>query len=162
MEQAEVILTRLRAPRQVRETVLLLVRCHGAVLEETPQRVRRWLNKLGPEGFFDLLAIQGGDIAALAPAYCTRLDHLRRLETLARQVLDQAPCLTVRDLAVGGEDLLALGYRGPAVGEALRALLEQVLSECLPNEKTSLLQWLAHRDAEKREKTELPQDPAHP
>lgn len=154
VEQAEAILTRLRAPRQVRETVLLLVRYHDAVLEESPQRVRRWLHKLGPEVFFDLLAIQGGDAAAQAPAYCTRLDHLRRLETLARQVLDQAPCLTVRDLAVGGEDLLALGYRGPAIGRALRALLDQVLSETVSNEKNALLQRLAQMDAENTEKME--------
>ena len=91
VELAEGILSRLRFPRRTRERVLTLVRYHDAVLEESPQRVRRWLNKLGPEVFFDLLAIQGGDAAAQAPAYCTRLDHLRRLETLARQVLDQAP-----------------------------------------------------------------------
>ena len=112
--------------------------------------------------FFDLLAIQWGDASAQAPAYCTRLDHVRRLETMARQELAQAPCLTVRDLAVGGEDLLARGYRGPAVGEALRALLDQVLAGTLPNEKTPLLQWLARRDAEKREKTELPKAPPRP
>lgn len=152
VELAEKILTRLRFPRRTRERVLTLVRYHDAVLEESPQRVRRWLNKLGPEVFFDLLAIQGGDAAAQAPAYCTRLDHLRRLETLARQVLDQAPCLTVRDLAVGGEDLLALGYRGPAIGRALRALLDQVLSETVSNEKNALLQRLAQMDAENTEK----------
>ncbi|WP_454941307.1 CCA tRNA nucleotidyltransferase [Evtepia sp.] len=162
VELAEKILTRLRFPRRTRERVLTLVRYHDAVLEETPQRVRRWLNKLGPEAFFDLLAIQWGDASAQAPAYCTRLDHVRRLETMARQELAQAPCLTVRDLAVGGEDLLARGYRGPAVGEALRALLDQVLAGALPNEKTPLLQWLARRDAEKREKTELPKAPPRP
>ena len=154
VELAEGILSRLRFPRRTRERVLTLVRYHDAVLEESPQRVRRWLNKLGPEVFFDLLAIQGGDAAAQAPAYCTRLDHLRRLETLARQVLDQAPCLTVRDLAVGGEDLLALGYRGPAIGRALRALLDQVLSETVSNEKNALLQRLAQMDAENTEKLE--------
>ena len=154
VELAEGILSRLRFPRRTRERVLTLVRYHDAVLEESPQRVRRWLNQLGPEVFFDLLAIQGGDAAAQAPAYCTRLDHLRRLETLARQVLDQAPCLTVRDLAVGGEDLLALGYRGPAIGRALRALLDQVLSETVSNEKNALLQRLAQMDAENTEKME--------
>ena len=154
VEQAEAILTRLRAPRQVRETVLLLVRYHDAVLEESPQRVRRWLHKLGPDRFFDLLAIQRGDAASLAPADCTRLEGFQRLEILAREVLSQAPCLTVRDLAVGGEDLLALGYRGPAIGRALRALLDQVLSETVSNEKNALLQRLAQMDAENTEKME--------
>ena len=154
VELAEKILTRLRFPRRTRERVLTLVRYHDAVLEETPQRVRRWLNKLGPEGFFDLLAIQRGDAASLAPADCTRLEGFQRLEILAREVLSQAPCLTVRDLAVGGEDLLALGYRGPAIGRALRALLDQVLSETVSNEKNALLQRLAQMDAENTEKME--------
>ncbi|MFQ9410249.1 MAG: hypothetical protein ACLR1T_03265 [Evtepia gabavorous] len=60
VELAEGILTRLRFPRRTREQVLCLVRYHDAVIEESPQRVRRWLNKLGPERFFDLLEIQRG------------------------------------------------------------------------------------------------------
>ena len=52
VELAEGILSRLRFPRRTRERVLTLVRYHDAVLEESPQRVRRWLNKLGPEVFF--------------------------------------------------------------------------------------------------------------
>ncbi|MFQ8983407.1 MAG: hypothetical protein ACLR6W_04165 [Evtepia sp.] len=55
---------------------------------------------------------------------------------------------------MGGEDLLALGYRGPAIGRALRALLDQVLSETVSNEKNALLQRLAQMDAENTEKME--------
>ncbi|MFQ8926908.1 MAG: hypothetical protein ACLR53_02350 [Evtepia gabavorous] len=145
------ILTRLRFPRRTREQVLCLVRYHDAVIEESPQRVRRWLNKLGPERFFDLLEIQRGDASAQAPAYCTRLDHLRRLEKIAGEVLAEAPCLTVRELAVGGRELLALGYQGPAIGMALRRLLDCVLEGTLPNEKTALLQYLEQIDAKKSE-----------
>lgn len=144
-------LTRLRFPRRTREQVLCLVRYHDAVIEESPQRVRRWLNKLGPERFFDLLEIQRGDASAQAPAYCTRLDHLRRLEKIAGEVLAEAPCLTVRELAVGGRELLALGYQGPAIGMALRRLLDCVLEGTLPNEKTALLQYLEQIDAKKSE-----------
>ena len=127
------------------------MRYHDAVIEESPQRVRRWLNKLGPERFFDLLEIQRGDASAQAPAYCTRLDHLRRLEKIAGEVLAEAPCLTVRELAVGGRELLALGYQGPAIGMALRRLLDCVLEGTLPNEKTALLQYLEQIDAKKSE-----------
>ena len=151
VELAEGILTRLRFPRRTREQVLCLVRYHDAVIEESPQRVRRWLNKLGPERFFDLLEIQRGDASAQAPAYCTRLDHLRRLEKIAGEVLAEAPCLTVRELAVGGRELLALGYQGPAIGMALRRLLDCVLEGTLPNEKTALLQYLEQIDAKKSE-----------
>ena len=40
---------------------------------------------------------------------------------------------------MNGGDLLALGLRGPAVGDALNALLEQVLDGTLPNEREALL-----------------------
>lgn len=143
---AETILTRLRAPRRLREQVTTLVRYHDAVLEEDPRRVRRWLNKLGPEAFFDLLEIQRGDTAALAPAYCTRKDRLNSLEKVAKELLAEEACLTIKGLSVNGNDLLALGYRGPAIGAALRALLDRVLEGELPNEKQALLGWLAQND----------------
>lgn len=145
------ILTRLRAPKKLLEHVAALVRWHDLPLQEDPRQIRRWLNRLGPETFLDLLEIQRGDAAGQAPAYCTRIDQANRLENLAREILAQAPCLTVRDLAVDGRDLLALGYRGPAVGAGLRAMLEQVLEGVLPNEKGPLLQWLKEKDAKKAE-----------
>ena len=54
-------------------------------------------------------------------------------------------CLTVKDLAVNGNDLLSLGYQGKAVGEMLNALLEQVLDEALPNERDALLEYAKNR-----------------
>ncbi len=143
---AETILTRLRAPRRLREQVTTLVRYHDAVLEEDPRRLRRWLNKLGPETFFDLLEIQRGDTAALAPAYCTRNDRLNSLEKVAKELLAEKPCLTMKGLSVNGNDLLALGYQGPNLGAALRALLDRVLEGEIPNEKQALLGWLAQND----------------
>ena len=151
VELAEEILRRLRAPKKLREQVLTLVRYHDAQIEEDPARLRRWLHKLGPAGFFALLAIQRGDAAGQAPAYCTRIERADRLESQARALLAQAPCLTLADLAVDGRDLLALGYRGPALGRALRALLEEVLAGRLANEKGALLQWMKGYDAKKEE-----------
>lgn len=151
VELAEGILLRLRAPKKLREQVLTLVRYHDAQIEEDPARLRRWLHKLGPEGFFALLAIQRGDAAGQAPAYCTRIERADRLESQARALLAQMPCLTLADLAVNGHDLLQLGYRGPALGRALQRLLEEVLAGRLVNEKAALLQWTRENDAKKEE-----------
>ena len=82
------------------------------------------------------------------------MDHLRRLEKIAGEVLAEAPCLTVRELAVGGRELLALGYQGPAIGMALRRLLDCVLEGTLPNEKTALLQYLEQIDAKNQKEKE--------
>lgn len=151
VELSETILARLHTPRRLREQVLTLVRFHDVQIEETPQRVRRWLNKLGPEMFFALMAIQRGDAAGQVPAYWTRAQRVDRLEAMAREILSEGACLTIRSLSVNGEDLLALGYQGPAIGRALRCLLDEVLEGKVTNEKKELLQWLKKNDAKKAE-----------
>ena len=49
--------------------------------------------------------------------------------------------------SVNGNDLLALGYQGKAIGETLNALLEGVLDETLPNERQALLDRAKQRVA---------------
>ena len=66
--------------------------------------------------------------------------ELAETAALARSILDQAPCLTLKDLAVNGRDALAAGLSGPAVGRALNRLLDQVAEGSLPNERDILLQ----------------------
>ena len=50
-------------------------------------------------------------------------------------------CFSLRQLAVKGGDMTALGLRGPAVGQALEALLELVIDEKLPNDRNILLEY---------------------
>lgn len=65
-----------------------------------------------------------------------------QLYALLEEIRQEDTCLTVRDLAVDGKDLMALGLSGKAIGQALDTLLEQVLDEALPNEKEALLDYL--------------------
>ena len=48
-------------------------------------------------------------------------------------------CLSLKDLAVNGSDLMQLGLEGKQIGQTLNFLLEQVLDESLPNDRTILL-----------------------
>lgn len=142
MEMADEILRRLRFPRKLTEQVTTLIRYHDSVVEPDPKYLRRWLNKLGADAFFDLLALQRADTLAQAALCRHRTVRLSELEAKTREILSETPCLTVRDLAVNGYDLINLGYRGPAIGAARRILLDQVLDGALPNEKPALLQFL--------------------
>lgn len=146
---AEQILLRLRAPKRLREEVVRLVEVHDWPLTSEPRLIRRRLQQLGEEGFFALLALQKGDAAACSLSDCTREDGRNAVETAARAILAARPCLSVGDLAVNGRDVMALGYCGPGVGAALRRLLERVIAEEIPNEKTALLQSLEEEDAKK-------------
>ena len=103
--------------------------------------VLRLIGRLGEEDFFRLLALKRADSLAHHPDYRGRVAACDRIEALARELLAQPPCFTVRDLAVNGNDLLALGVpKGPELGRALNGLLEAVLNGELPNERAALLE----------------------
>lgn len=46
------------------------------------------------------------------------------------------------DLAVNGNDMIKLGYRGHEIKEALDWLYEQVIDQCVNNQKNALLTHL--------------------
>ena len=76
-----------------------------------------------------------------APEAAARLTALAdEDERILHEITAERGCLHVKDLAVSGNDLLALGLKpGAAVGETLSRLLDLVLDEEVPNEKEALL-----------------------
>ena len=79
------------------------------------------------------------DNLAQAPEYRFMQGEIDKAEEILNQLLAEDTCVTLRQLAVTGRDLLNLGLSGPAVGRTLEALLSAVLDETLPNERTVLL-----------------------
>lgn len=139
---AEQAAARLRLDRRTQERVVTLVARHGLQIEATPKVVRRWLQRLGPGLFFDLLELERADGMACAPRPAPEPDRCAQAEAMAREILDQKPCLTLKELAVNGRDALAAGLSGPAVGRALNRLLDQVAAGDLPNDRAVLLPLL--------------------
>ncbi len=141
---AERVLTRLRFDRDAVRRIVTLVELHDIPIdppEGDPSRaVKRLLRRLGEEDFFRLLAVKRGDALAHAPRYRGRTHACDRIEALAREILAREQCFSLRDLAVKGDDLLALGIpRGPVLGRTLEQLLEAVISGTVPNEREALL-----------------------
>ncbi len=138
---AEEMLRALKFDNATRERVTLLVERHDAPIEATEKSVRRWLGRLGEEALFQLLEVKRCD--ALGQGHDQvpqRLAHLDQLKATARTVIAQGQCFSLKDLAVGGQEVLAAGVpAGPAVGKALQELLDQVIAGTLPNEKEALL-----------------------
>ena len=89
--------------------------------------VRRWMSKVG-EAVDDLVAI------AVAEGSGADLDDA------VEAVRNSAAPLTVRDLAVDGKDLMGIGVvQGPALGQLLTDLLDEVLVDPTLNTKPRLL-----------------------
>ena len=59
---------------------------------------------------------------------------------MIEDILTEDACLSVKDLAVSGNDLIAIGFTpGPDIRKCLQALLSSVQEETLPNTKEHLL-----------------------
>ena len=59
-----------------------------------------------------------------------------------RETLAEGNCVTVRDLALSGAELLAMGYRGADIGAAQRRLLDHVLDHPEDNRPERLRELL--------------------
>ena len=67
------------------------------------------------------------------------------IKAKAERILAERQCLTLKDLAVDGRDVIAAGIEpGPEVGHILEGLLEQVLNGEIPNERRFLLKLILY------------------
>ncbi len=137
-EMADRILQRLKAPSSLREEVVFLVKNHMLDVEDDPKLLRRRMSQYGPERYQRLVQLQWADFCAKG----VHTDHPRdfaRILEMIREISREHPCLCVKDLAVNGHDMLALGYKGPEIGEKLNRLLTMVLDEQISNDRETLL-----------------------
>ena len=150
---ADEMLRALKFDNKTRERVVLLVERHDAQLPLRSQVIRRWLNRLGPEAFFQLLEVKRADSMGQAlEKVKDRLAELDEIKAKAERILAERQCLTLKDLAVNGRDVIAAGIKpGPEVGRVLEGLLERVLSGEIPNERDALLNWISRNQSRGRE-----------
>ena len=141
---AENILRRLKAPTALREEVVLLISLHMTNLEPTKKVIRRWLSRLGRETLDKLLFLQKADMVSKGVDVTEELPQFDQLHAILEEIDRENACLSLKDLAVKGNDLMALGYTGREIGQMLNALLDRVLDEQVPNEKEALLGWLTN------------------
>lgn len=148
-ELARRMLRALKFDNETRKRVVTLVEHHDARLSAKERTVRRWLNRLGPEAFFQLLEVKRADCKGQAPEKLQdRLAELDRLQAKAEAVLAQGQCFCLEDLAVDGRDVIALGVPpGPEVGRVLSGLLERVLNGEVPNDREVLLRLAGRGEA---------------
>ena len=136
-EMADGILRGLKAPTALRKQVTDLIARHMTPLEPDRKLLKRRLAQYGTEGTLNLLALQRADMGGKGTE---GPDPYAAVETLLGELLAEQPCLTLKDLAVSGRDLMALGFpAGPELGRCLNVLLDQVREETLENNKEALL-----------------------
>lgn len=140
-EMAAGILRRLKFDNDTIAKVSRLVRYHDIKIEETPAGVRRMVNRMGEELFPFIFPVKRADVAAQSGYQeAEKLDALARLEAIYEKVIADRDCVSRRNLAVTGRDLLAAGMKpGKEIGLVLDRFLELVLENPECNTKEYLL-----------------------
>lgn len=134
-------LKKLKFANDTLHKVSKLTYWHDYKVQPDKRGVRRALNKIGEELFLLLLEVKRAD--ALAQSMYKReekLEELLQIKEIYTQIKEEGQCFSLKDLAVTGQDLIALGMKpGPQLGEMLGTLLEIVLEDPEQNEKENLL-----------------------
>jgi tRNA nucleotidyltransferase (CCA-adding enzyme) len=92
--------------------------------------VRRWLRRVGGEFVHDLLRLEVANARGRPHPDEARLKSAAALRRRAVSVARAGAALEIGDLAIGGNELRALGIpAGPLMGEILRDLLERVTDD---------------------------------
>ena len=94
--------------------------------------IRRFLSRMTPYQFDGCLRLKALDKDP-------RTEEIRRLW---EEIEKDGDCVSLKELAVGGGDLLAAGMEGKEIGETLRRLLELVLEDPSLNRRDLLLEKL--------------------
>ncbi len=142
-KMAKAILRRLKFDNHTIDMVGLLVRHHdyGHDFNPTDAQIRKAMNRIGKEAFPLYLEVRRADTLAQSDYYREeKLENLRTWEDGFRRSLERDECVSLKELAVTGKDLIQMGmHPGPQLGKVLAALLQEVLEDPAKNEREALL-----------------------
>ena len=117
-----------------------LIDLHMTKIPPEKRAVRRWLSRLGPETMDALLALQQADMGSKGTGIPAESEQFPQIRAVIAEIQAENACLSLKDLAINGHDLTALGLSGKEIGACLNDLLNQVIDEQIPNEKEALIQ----------------------
>lgn len=129
---AEAILRHFKADNDTIRTVTTLI--NGLSLSPTtaPVDLKQALRVFGEENVYRIIALQ---------KVCGDTVLWNETETALHTLLQTQPCYRLKDLAINGNDLRALGLQGKGIGCLLDALLDAVIKGVCDNTKQSLLDF---------------------
>lgn len=142
------ILKRLKFDNDTIDKVRRLVRYHDWKIEPVYKNVRRAVNKIGEDIFPMLFSVKYADVMAQSDYKREeKLQELEILKNIYHDIIEKKECLSLKDLAVSGDDLIGMGMKpGKEIGVTLHELLEIVLENPECNRKEYLLSLLPLQD----------------
>ena len=138
---AEDILKRLRYDNDTVGKVLPLIEWHDRDFRMTKAGIRRAVSEIGRDMFPLLLEVKKAD--AMAQSNYKReekLGSIRMLRETYENIIEDGDCLTLKDLAVNGNDIIARGIKpGKEIGQILKKMMDDVINTPEHNNKDYLI-----------------------
>ncbi len=140
-DMAKAILRRLKFDNDTLGKVTRLVQYHDYRFPAEPKRVRRAMNKIGEDLFPYYLEVRRADTMAQSEYLREeKLQNIQEMEMCYQDILEKRECVSLKDLAISGSDLIADGMQpGKEIGMVLNKLLEMVIENPELNAKETLL-----------------------
>lgn len=140
---AKKVLKRFKVSNEVYDKVTTLIRYHQGVENVDDIRVKRWLAKIGADYTKALFKVRISDLYAHNPGKIGyELKKLNELLIELDEIVAAGEAFKISDLAVNGNDLIALGYKGKEIGEKLNEILMLVVDDRLNNMKEDIVDYL--------------------
>lgn len=120
---ARKILRRLKFDNDTTDRVCRLILCHDDNPPLQERTVRRAIYRNGVDQYPLLFAVKRADMLAQS-AYRReeKAEYLKEYEEIYEQIMAKKQCLSIKELAVTGTDLIADGMQpGKVIGETLKA-----------------------------------------
>lgn len=146
-EMAAQILRRLKFDNETIRCVSKLVYWHDYKPALTLPGIRKAIYKIGEDLFPLLFKVKYADLMAQSDyKRVEKLKDLERMKQIYKKVIEQKDCVSLKNLAVSGKDLLEEGMKpGKEIGSVLNELLMMVLEEPSKNEKEQLLSYVREK-----------------
>ena len=137
------VMHRLKYDNDTINKVKRLVRYHDHRRKLTEPRVRRTVVEISRELIPLWLIVRRCDICAQSMMEReAKLKDIDDFERMYKRITERGDCLSIKELAVSGRDLMELGIKpGPMLGEILNTLFEDVLDVPGHNNR----EWLINR-----------------
>lgn len=131
VEMTKLILRRLKFDNETINKVCVLIKYHDADIEADKKSVRRMVNKVLEDNFLDLLKVKRADILAQSNYKREeKLYNVNTVEKLFHEIIRDKECVSLKNLAVSGQDLIDNGIKpGRQMGVILDTLLNEVIEE---------------------------------
>ena len=138
------ILKRLSFDNETISIARRLVKYHDYRILPEPYAVRKAAAKIGNDIMPMFFLVQYADILAQNPVtFANKLSNLDSVAEVYKKIIENNAPLCIKDLAVNGNDLIALGIeKGPKIGQILNRLLDIVLENPEENKKELLLSYV--------------------